>query len=132
MVSLLIIFIVVSLLLIVSTYFSRTNKKDEVEIVIKENPECCGAHDVCERDNLQIMSSDIEYFDDEELDKLAHTAPTEFTEEQIEALENVFYSMQESDVSSWLKSLQLRNIYLPENLREQAMMIVGERRGVIS
>jgi hypothetical protein len=36
--------------------------------------------------------------------------------------------MRESDVVGWLKSLQLRNIELPEQLRDEALLIVQEIR----
>ena len=50
------------------------------------------------------------------------------TKKQIESVSEVFYSMHENDVASWLRSLQLRNIQLPDFLREEALMIVAERR----
>lgn len=130
MIPLMIILIAVTLALAIFTYFNRRNKEEEVEVNLNENPECCGAHEVCDRDSLQIISPDIEYFDDEELDSLAGISPDDFTDKQVEAIENVFYSMQENDVSAWLKSLKLRNIQLPETIQEEALLIVRERRGL--
>ena len=49
---------------------------------------------------------------------------------QNDALSDIFYSLKENDVAAWLRSLQLRDIQLPENIREEALMIVGERRGL--
>jgi len=128
MVALLSLLILAGLALFLVTQVARSRRKEEVEIVINEDPECCGAHEVCERDNLQIKDTKIEYFEDEELDALAGLAPEKFSEEQTEAIAYVLYSLRESDVASWLRSLQLRNIQLPASLREQALMIVGERR----
>ena len=128
MVVLLSVLIFAGLAIFLITYLARTNKKEEIEIVIHEDPECCGAHEVCERDNLQIKDTKIEYFEDEELDTLAGLAPEKFTDEQTEAIAYVLYSLRETDVAPWLRSLQLRNIQLPASLREQALMIVGERR----
>ncbi len=101
------------------------------EIVINEDRECCGAHEVCERDNLQIKDIKIEYFEDEELDELCGLSPEKFTDKQNEALAYVLYSLKESEIAPWLRSLQLRGIQLPSSLREQALMIVGERRDKI-
>ena len=97
-------------------------------MVINENPECCGAHEVCDRENLQIIDTKIEYFDDEELDSLAGISPDNYSRKQVETVSEVFYSMKENDVAPWLRSLQLRNIQLPDFLREEALMIVAERR----
>ena len=124
MISLILLLVFAGLVVFTATYFNRRGKDEQNDIVINENSECCGAHEVCERDNLQIIDTKIEYFDDEELD----TLPDNFTKKQIESVSEVFYSMHENDVAPWLRSLQLRNIQLPDFLREEALMIVGERR----
>ena len=128
MISLILLLVVAGLVVFTATYFNWRGKDEQNDIVINENSECCGAHEVCERDNLQIIDTKIEYFDDEELDTLAGISPDNFTKKQIESVSEVFYSMHENDVAPWLRSLQLRNIQLPDFLREEALMIVGERR----
>ncbi len=130
MLPLVLLLVGVGILLYGVTYYNRRKSGEEVEIVINENPECCGAHEVCDSENLQILDTKIEYFDDEELDNLAGIAPENYSDNQVEALSGVFYSMRESDVAAWLRSLQLRNIQLPLFLRDEALMIVGERRGL--
>lgn len=90
--------------------------------------ECCGAHAVCERDSLLNKSLQVEYYDDEELDTLAGVNPDDFTAQQLELLEHVFYTLKEKDVAGWLRSLQARNIQLPSTLRDEALLIVSERR----
>ena len=57
--------------------------------------ECCGQHEVCERDSL---------------------------------LAAVSKSLREVEVAGWLRSLQLRGICLPDELKDEAFLIVGERR----
>lgn len=89
---------------------------------------CCGTHLVCERDTLLQTNAQIEYFDDEELDALAGINPDHYTPQQHRMLEEVFTTLQERDVPAWVRSLQLRNILLPADLREQALLIVRERR----
>lgn len=128
MLALILLLIFVGLVVFTATYFNRKGKNESVDIVINENPECCGAHEVCERDNLQIIDTKIEYFDDEELDALAGISPANYSRQQVDAVSEVFYSMKESDVAPWLRSLQLRNIQLPDFLKEEALMIVAERR----
>lgn len=128
MISLILLLVFAGLVVFTATYFNRRGKDEQNDIVINENSECCGAHEVCERDNLQIIDTKIEYFDDEELDTLAGISPDNFTKKQIESVSEVFYSMHENDVAPWLRSLQLRNIQLPDFLREEALMIVAERR----
>ncbi|MDO9153650.1 MAG: phospholipase [Paludibacter sp.] len=116
------------LTLMVFTYFNRRKTTSESEITINIDEECCGAHEVCDKNSLLNKDLKAEYFDDEELDSLAGIDPAEMTKEQIEQLSEVFYTLKESDVAAWLRSLQLRMIQLPAELREQALLIVSERR----
>ena len=90
--------------------------------------ECCGQHLVCERETLLQTNAKVEYYDDEELDALAGIATEDYTEEQHQMIREVFDTLQEKDVPGWVRSLQLRNIQLPADIREEALLIVVERR----
>lgn len=128
MIALIITLLFFGLVLWIFTYFNRRNKTEETEIQINMDGECCGAHEVCDMDTLLTSSEKIEYFDDEELDELSEKNPYELTEAQFNQLSDVFYTLKENEVAPWLRSLQLRRIQLPIELREQALMIVSERR----
>lgn len=91
---------------------------------------CCGEHLVCERETLLQTNAQIEYYDDEELDALAGIAAEDYTPEQHKMVRAVFTTLQESDVPGWCRSMQLRNIALPEDIREEALLIVRERRKI--
>ncbi len=90
--------------------------------------ECCGQHLVCERETLLQTNAKIEYYDDEELDALAGIPAEQYTAAQAQQIEQVFSTLQEQDVAGWVRSMQLRNIALPETVREEALLIVRERR----
>ncbi len=128
MLFLILLFLAFTLILIISTLIARRGKTESSEVVIQENSECCGAHEVCENENLQVVNPNIEYFDDEELDELINKKSLNYTTEQIKMIEDVFYTLREEDVAGWLKSLQIRNIELPTHIKEEALLIVGERR----
>ncbi len=112
------------------TYKPGMKEKEENENEpAKEVPvDCCGAHEVCEADSLLSSSDNIEYFEDEELDRYEGTPSKSYSEEAIEEFRDVLYTLQEREVASWMKSIQLRKIELPEIIREEALMIVGDRR----
>ena len=57
----------------------------------------------------------------EELDALAGIAPDDYTDAQAAMLADVFYTLKEKDVAGWLRSLQIRRIELPEDLRDEAL-----------
>lgn len=94
-----------------------------------DRPEgCCGEHLVCERETLLQTNAEIVYYDDEELDQLADTDPKDYTEAQYAQLRDVFETLKEQDVPGWCRSLQLRRIALPDDIKDEALMIVRERR----
>jgi len=91
--------------------------------------DCCGQHEVCERDSLlAAVSKKIEYYDDEELDIYRGIDSGEYDEKAVDEFREVFYTMQDTDVAGWLRSLQLRNINLPDQLKDEALLIIEERR----
>ena len=89
---------------------------------------CCGEHLVCERETLLQTNAEVIYYDDEELDELSGLNPDTYTAQQRQAFRDVFNTLQESDVPGWCRSLQLRHIELPSDIREEALLIVRERR----
>ena len=102
---------------------------DAMPEVQEVDSECCGQHEICERDSLlAAVSKQIEYYDDEELDKYIGTAPDAYTPEQEDEFRDVFYTMQDTDVAGWVRSLQLRGIALPDNIKDEVFLIIGERR----
>lgn len=121
--------VLVVLLSAVGVYVRKVNQSTPEQEEKKEIPQdCCGAHAVCERDMLLSKTDEIIYFDDEELDELAGVNPDEMDENQRKMIAEVFYTLREQDVAGWLRSLQLRNIELPQEVREEALFIVSERR----
>lgn len=119
-------------LVAVFVLLKKATEKDESPAAQNEAPAddsgCCGAHEVCEKDSLLNTQNKFEYYDDEELDQFAGMKSEEYSETDIEEFCKVFYTMRETDVVGWLKSLQLRNIELPEQLRDEALLIVKEIR----
>jgi len=92
---------------------------------------CCGAHEVCEKDTLLSATDEVVYYDDEELDQFKYVSPQDYTSEQTEQFREILFSMRDEDVAGWLRSLQLRNIELPYAVREEALMIVADVRDII-
>lgn len=95
-----------------------------------EDQECCGAHLVCERETLLQTNAEVVYYDDEELDRLAGKPATEYNDEERQEIRYVFETLLTKDVAGWCRSIQLRNIELPEDVREEALLIVRERRNI--
>lgn len=102
---------------------------DQVDEPKTIDEDCCGQHAVCERDSLlAAVSKEIEYYDDEELDTYRGISSDAYPENVVDEFREVFYTLKEIEVAGWIRSLQLRGIDLPDALKDEAFLIIGERR----
>ena len=134
------IFIAVILLVAVAARFLRTDDQvasPEVEggeqaipqQEQEEPEECCGQHETCEKDSLlAAVSKDVEYYEDEELDRFRTRRSDEYTAEEVEEFQEILYTMRNDEVAGWVRSLQLRHIELPDPIKDEVFLIIGERR----
>lgn len=92
----------------------------------EDDDECCGEHEVCEKGKIKrALRTDIEYFDDEELDRYRGTAADEYSDEAVEEFREVLYTMYPTEVDDWLKSLELREVNLPDALKDEVFMLMS-------
>ena len=118
--------IVLGVVAAIAGYFRNRKLQKMLELVTDE---CCGQHETCERDSLlAAVSKKIEYYDDEELDRFRGVEADAYDEDAVNEFRDVLYTLQEIEVAGWLRSLQLRAINLPDELKDEAFLIVGERR----
>ena len=107
-------------------------ERGEIQAMPEVKPvdsECCGQHEVCEKESLlAAVSRGVEYYDDEELDRYIGTPPEAYTADQEEEFRDVLYTMRDEEVAGWVRSLQLRGIALPEGVKDEVFLIIGERR----
>ena len=97
---------------------------------VKQPPqECCGQHEVCEKESLLVaVSKDIDYYNDEELDRFRGKDYSTYTEKETDEFRDILYTMRDDEVAGWVRSLQLRGVPLPDALKDEVFLIVGERR----
>ena len=62
------------------------------------------------------------------MDRFQGVESDAYEEEAVEEFREVLFTLQEVEVAGWLRSLQLRGIQLPDALKDEAFLIVGERR----
>ena len=107
------------------------NGVDMIGKITSTDSDCCGQHEVCERDLLlTTVSKKIDYYDDEELDIYSGTASFEYDEKAIDEFSEVLYTLRDEEVAGWLRSLQLRNINLPDRLKDEAFLIIEEQHKI--
>ncbi|HJC92656.1 MAG TPA: phospholipase [Candidatus Phocaeicola excrementigallinarum] len=117
-------------------FYNRNIRKKIEKGELKEAPEvrtvdgeCCGQHAVCEKESLlAAVSRQIEYYDDEELDRFKGRPSNSYTEEETNEFRDIMYTMKEEEVAGWCRSLQLRGVEFPDGLKDELFLIVGERR----
>ncbi|MBQ3238150.1 MAG: phospholipase [Bacteroidaceae bacterium] len=96
-----------------------------------DDDECCGEHEVCEKGKIKrALRTDIEYFDDEELDVYRGTASDEYSDDAVEEFREVLYTMDPKEIDDWLKSLELREVALPDALKDEVFMLLETGSGL--
>lgn len=137
MIILILILIGVAIFGLTAGYFYNRNIQKKIERgeleeapeVVDVDSECCGQHQICEKESLlAAVSKQIEYYDDEELDRFRGRPSDQYEEEEIEEFRDILYSMKDDEVAGWSRSLQLRSVELPDELKDELFLIVGERR----
>lgn len=126
-----ILFFIVALT--ISNYMQRkkgnTQERDATPPSIDLGGGCCGAHEICERDSLiAAFAEKPEYFDDEELDQYAHRESDEYAANEVDEFREIFYSIIDQEKPRWIRSLQMREISLPNQLKDEVLMFVNELR----
>lgn len=94
-----------------------------------QEPEvCCGMHLVCEKTSLSPVSDEIIYYDDEELDRFIGRDSESYTSEEIEEFREILLTLLPQDIAGWARSITQRRIELPEDIRDELLMIIREQR----
>ena len=84
---------------------------------------CCGAHEVCEHPEDELNRAP-EYFDDEELDRFQRRLSHEYSDEEAEEFREIFYTMFDEEKTRWLKSLRMRHIGLPMQVKKEMLQVM--------
>ncbi|NQU55424.1 MAG: hypothetical protein HQ522_23145 [Bacteroidetes bacterium] len=121
------LFLLLAVGIVISVRFRE--KKNEVEKPEKQKEvpsDCCGAHEVCDVDELIQKSTEIVYFEDEDLDQYSEIVESEYTDNQIEEFREILYTLQSYEITAWIKSLELRTINLPAILKQESRQLISE------
>ena len=104
------------------------NKKGESSVILADNSSCstCNGDDPkCEQlCMMEAATREIEYFDDEELDRFKGRQGNQYTDDEAEEFRNVMLTMQQNEVSAWSRSLTLRGIEVPYQVKDELLMLM--------
>ena len=93
--------------------------------VLNSGGGCCGKHENCEKMNVSPTPRNIEYFDDEELDKYKNKPSSEYLAHEIDEFREVFHSLLDNEKPKWIQSLHARNITVPKQLETEVSVILN-------
>jgi hypothetical protein len=73
---------------------------------------------------MEAATKEIEYFDDEELDSFCGRRSDDYSDDEAEQFREVLYTMKQDEVKDWTRSLTLRNISLPDQIKDEVFMLI--------
>ncbi len=75
---------------------------------------------------MEASLREIEYFDDEELDRFKGRDSDEYSDDEAEQFGEVLYTMRPTEVKDWTRSLTLRGINLPDQIKDEVFLLIDE------
>lgn len=107
---------------------SRGKHDDEPIKVVQTCATCDGTPTTkCEQDcMMEASTKHIEYFDDEELDSFIGRPADSYTDDETEQFSDVLYTMRQDEVAAWCRSLNLRGIQLPNQIKDEVVMMISD------
>ena len=89
----------------------------------------CALHSVCPSEQLAMAAcaEAAAYYDDEELDDYRGRAGEDYTDAEVEQFREVLYTLRPAEVLPWHHSLQRRGVALPSVLRDELLMLAGDK-----
>lgn len=103
--------------------FISHRKGEEVPIIEGVSCNTCnGENSKCEQEcMMEAATKEVEYYDDEELDAFKGRPSNEYSDEEVEQFSEVLYTMKPEEVAGWNRSLILRGINLPDQLKDEVI-----------
>lgn len=102
-------------------------KGDDERIVLPSLADCAtcsGSDERCEQEcMMEVATKPIEYYDDEELDVFRGRPADRYTDNEAALFAEVLYTMRPDEVRGWTRSLTLRGIDLPNQLKDEVFLM---------
>ena len=119
--------IVLALFAAITTLFTK-KREGEPDVVMPSSGDCSscdGTDDKCEQVcMMEAATREIEYYDDEELDRFRGRQSNQYTDEEAEEFANILYTMQPQEAKGWNRSLILREINVPNQIKDELITMI--------
>lgn len=73
---------------------------------------------------MEAATKEIEYFDDEELDRFNGRDSSDYSNEEADEFREILYTMRPEEVKSWNRSLILRGINIPNQVKDELITLI--------
>lgn len=126
MTSIIILVSIVVAIVVVAVVIELRSGESEAPVEVKATCSTCnGENTKCEQEcMMEAATRPVEYFDDEELDAFRGRPSDSYTDDETEQFASVLYTMRPDEVADWCRSLNLRGIELPDQLKDETMMML--------
>ena len=123
-------FIILAVVAVFVLLLRKKGQPDNLRNESCKNPgDTCPTDCFCNERTLQrAVKTDIEYFDDEELDIYAGKGANDYSNKDVARFNEVLTTLRPEETGDWLRSLELRNITLPEELKDIALILMEEEK----
>ena len=123
------VIILITLGLIVALSTMLRNRRCDQETHVVNNPSCAtcdgSVRTQCEQEcMMEAATKEIEYYDDEELDAFRGRESDSYSDDEAEAFREVLYTMRPNEVAGWNRSLILRGINVPDQVKDELLMLL--------
>ncbi len=86
-----------------------------------------GSKRKCEQECMaEAAVKDIEYFDDEELDRFKGRSGSDYSEEEAEEFRQIMETMNAEDLKAWSRSLVLRGVSMPDDVKDEYILLTEQ------
>ena len=120
--------LVLGLITAFASFLGRKKGEEEAPLIVNNScSTCSGENDQCEQEcMLEVATKEIEYYDDEELDRFRGRLSDSYTDEEAEEFAEVMLTMRPEEVKGWSRSLILRGINLPNQIKDDFIALADD------
>lgn len=125
-VVLLLSLVVLGVLAAVWSRMSSSADGESEAIVTRPTCATCNGEDTrCEQEcMMEAATREVEYYDDEELDRYRGRPSDCYTDDEADDFREVLMTMPPSEAKGWNRSLILRGINVPDQIKDELLMMI--------
>ena len=120
--------LVLGLITAFASFLGRKKGEEDAPLIVNDScSTCSGENDKCEQEcMMEVATKEIEYYDDEELDRFRGRLSDSYTDDEAEEFAEVMLTMRPEEVKGWNRSLILRGINMPNQIKDDFIALADD------